>query len=341
MDSTSTNIQKPTLNGVISALKSEHTTVEKLATEVGIFTIKKGSQWLQEAMLKPTPKALYGAFWNEGETCFMFAETNAGKSIKAVQIAENISHQQPVIYFDFELSDKQFENRYSDNYTNHYQFQDNFLRAEINIDNADYEEAGFENMEDYICDSIERAVKSTGVKVIIVDNITYLGTETEKSKSALPLMKRLNRMKKQHGLSLLVLAHTPKRNQSQPLTINDMAGSKNLMNFCDSAFAIGESAKDPNLRYLKQIKSRNAVKEFNAENVAVYEITKRENFLAFTLVHTSCEREHLKQYTEDDRTAFKDKAIELSRSGKSQREIANELNIAVGTVNKYIRNNIN
>jgi hypothetical protein len=76
----------------------------------------------------------------------LFADTNVGKSILAVQIADNVARgeaygllccetkAQKVIYFDFELSDKQFEGRYSeknnDYFTNHYQFSENFYRAE-------------------------------------------------------------------------------------------------------------------------------------------------------------------------------------------------------------------
>jgi hypothetical protein len=42
----------------------------------------------------------------------------------------------------------------------------------------------------------------------------------------------------------------------RPLSANDLQGSKMLINFCDSAFAIGKSSNDKDLRYLKQIKQR-------------------------------------------------------------------------------------
>lgn len=68
---------------------------------------------------------LFGEFLFEGEIFILFADTNLGKSILAVQIANSIStgistcglnlkcSPTPIIYFDFELSDKQFENKYS------------------------------------------------------------------------------------------------------------------------------------------------------------------------------------------------------------------------------------
>lgn len=55
-------------------------------------------------------------------------------------------------------------------------------------------------------------------------------------------MIHLNNLKKRYGLSILVLAHTPKRSMECPITSNDLAGSKRLYNFFDSVFAIGKSA---------------------------------------------------------------------------------------------------
>jgi hypothetical protein len=315
-------------------------TAAKFQNKSSLFTIKTGSQWLKDASLKPVPKPLFDPFWNENEICILFAETNTGKSILAVQIAVLISNRQPVIYFDFELSEKQFERRYSNEFINHYAFSDFFLRAEINPEEADYEEAGFHSLEEYINASIESAIIQYDAKVIVIDNITYLKNETEKAKEALPLMKHLNALKRKYGLSILALAHTPKRNLSLPITRNDLSGSKMLMNFCDSAFAIGESTRDSNLRYLKQIKLRDTVFVHTTDNVLMKQITKDENFLAFTDVHgvqTSHEHEHLKQYCKEDRDNLINQSIQLAATGLSQRDIGNKLGIAPATVNKYLK----
>ena len=52
-------------------------------------------------------------------------------------------------------------------------------------------------------------------KIVIIDNITYLRHENERAKDALPLMKHLKRLKSKYNLSLLVLAHTPKRDSTK------------------------------------------------------------------------------------------------------------------------------
>ena len=109
-----------------------------------------------------------------------------------------------------------------------------------------------------------------------------------------------------------------------------------LINFVDSSFAIGESNSDTNLRYIKQIKARNTEIIYDTNNVLVCEIGKPINFLQFLFKDFGNERDHLKQYSNEDREATIQKAKELSKSGLSQRLIAKELGIAVGTVNKYI-----
>jgi RecA-family ATPase len=234
-----------------------------------LFNVQPANHWIKEAMTRPIPQMLFSEFMFEGELCILFSDTNLGKSIAAVQIGDSISRGQPikgfkmeagkqkVLYFDFELSDKQFEARYSLNYNSHYQFDENFLRAEINPEKSDYSEYG--SFEKYLYYSLEQSVTNSGAKIVIIDNITYLKEETERARFALPLMKHLQGLKKKLGLSILCLAHTPKRDLSKPLTRNDLQGSKMLINFCDSAFAIGESNSDSQIRYFKQIKVRNCL----------------------------------------------------------------------------------
>ena len=73
-----------------------------------------------------------------------------------------------------------------------------------------------------------------------------------------------------------------------PITQNDLAGSKKLYNFFDSVFAIGKSAKDENLRYIKQLKVRYGNFEYGGNNVIVCAIEKADDFLRFvTLGHAA------------------------------------------------------
>jgi len=329
------------------------TDVEKLINQAneakenkGLFTVKTASRWIEQAKTRPIPQMLFDQFWFEGEICILFADTNLGKSILAMQIGNSISGgelikgfkleapQQTILYFDFELSDKQFENRYSLNFEQHYNFNDNFIRVEINPDAIIPDSQSF---EDCLNHSLENTIVDTGAKILIIDNLTYLKNETEKAKDALPLMKHLKALKSKYDLSILALAHTPKRDLSKPITRNDLQGSKMLMSFTDSSFTIGESQKDKNIRYLKQIKVRQNEFIYDAENVCVCQIEKPYNFLKFDLINFSTEREHLKEVTEKDKGQKVFEVMELKKQGISNIEIALKFGVSEGAIRKWIK----
>ena len=344
------DLQQPeTFTNHIQNLQKE---VETHKQNKGLFKVKTANEWLELAKTSPIPEMLFGELWHEGEISILFSDSNLGKSILSVQIADSISKgeqirgfkleakKQPVLYFDFELSAKQFEVRYSVKsqtekvFENHFLFDDNFKRIEINPEAEIPTESTFEN---YLNQSLEQSIIETGAKVLVIDNITYLKNETERSKDALPLMKYLKALKSKHGLSILALAHTPKRDLSRPITQNDLGGSKMLYNFIDSCFAIGQSNTDKNIRYIKQIKARNTAMIYDTENVIVCQLDKPYNFLAFEFLDFGEEREHLKQYSEKDRENLIEQAKELSEKGHSQRSISKELSISLGTVHKYLK----
>lgn len=319
----------------------------KQESDTSCFLVKPANQWIDEAKLRPIPKQLFGKLWFEGELCILFADTNVGKSILAVQVADSISRGKPVngfeietdtkrvAYLDFELSDKQFEKRYSNNYKDHYVFNANFLRAEINTEAETPKD--FDSFEDFLCYSIVAIIEKHGAEVIIIDNITYLKSDNERAKDALVLMKHLKAINKKYGVSILVLAHTPKRDASKPITKNDLSGSKMLMNFCDSAFAIGESASMPSTRYIKQIKQRNSEQVFHSENVAVCKIENPHNFLKFEFEGFGSESEHLMQYTASDLSDRDDQILAMKEEGMPNTQIASRLGISEGTVRNTIK----
>ena len=304
---------------------------------IGLFIVKSASKWLEDASKRPIPKMLFDKFWFEGEICILFSDTGMGKSISAVQIGNSISKGEPikafkletskqkVIYFDFELSDKQFEKRCSENFKNHYQFDDKFKRIEID---PSAEIPDNQSFEDYLIKSIEEVVIETGSKVLIIDNLTYLLNEIEKSRDALPFMKKMKELTNKYQLSLLILAHTPKRDLSKPITKNDLSGSKMLINFCDSSFSIGESHSDKNIRYLKQIKARSTEIVYDSENVCNCQIYKDCNFLQFEFIGFGIEAEHLRQQTVKEVENLADRILQLKEEGLSYRDIGSKLGIS-------------
>ena len=306
--------------------------------------VKPVNQWIEEAKSRPIPNMLFSEFWYENELAILFADTNIGKSILAVQIANSLSKgkaisgfkmecdSKKVLYLDFELSDKQFENRYSDDYKFHYNFHNDFGRAELNPELDLPKE--FKTIEDYLCSTLEQTIADSNTEVLIIDNLTFLNSDNEKAKYALGLMKLLKKITKSTNVSILVLAHTPKRDNSSPLTKNDLAGSKMLMNFCDSSFAIGGSTQEVNYRYIKQIKQRNTEHLYHANHVVLCEIKKDINFLEFCFLGFAKEIDHLKS---SDTTSLESRDAEMKdlvSQGFSNTDISNMYGLSEGAVRK-------
>ena len=301
---------------------------------IGVMSIRTANRTILEASLLPTPRALWDSFWYEGELSCLFADSNVGKFILAVQIADRIARTDNVLYLDFELSDKQFQLRYTNEHGTLHTFPERLYRVSLDC-NSLLEE----NFEEAIIGSIEQMALQTDSRIFIVDNLTYLCCAMEKGDAAGRLMIQLNNLKKRYELSILVLAHTPKRSLDCPITSNDLAGSKRLYNFFDSVFAIGKSAQDGGLRYVKQLKVRYGTYSYDADNVIIYEIEKVDAFLQFVHRGYSTEKEHLKKLGDNESSQRDCLILQLSQSGRSVREIASQVNCGKSTVSRIIQRN--
>jgi len=110
-----------------------------------------------------------------------------------------------------------------------------------------------------------------------------------------------------------------------------------LIIFCDSSFAIGESSKQPGLRYLKQVKARNTEIIYHTENVLLANVSKQSNFLRFNLHETADETEHLKVLNNKQRDELKEEVKQLSAEGMTHRKIAEKLGISAMSVTRYLK----
>jgi archaellum biogenesis ATPase FlaH len=315
---------------------------------------RTAKQRLLDAEQQPEIKKLLGNIWMTGELHILFADTGSGKSVWATQIADSLSkgkslfnvlpnENKPlrVLYYDFELSDKQFQKRYSEGNGSRYDFSENLF-----IDNIDFQALTKENpnlkVDELIIRKIKTDVVSLNIDVLVIDNLTYLKTEsTQDTSVALNLVRELNELKTKHGLSILVLAHTPKVKNGTPLTLNELGGSKHLSNFVDSVSAIGKSSKAPDLRYIKQAKaSRSGEMLFDSSNVIVAEMKLQDRFLGFHYVDCEYESEHLHS-SSDEKFHSKQERLELIRElsseGLSTRAIEAQTGIPKSTVDRLIK----
>lgn len=315
-----------------------------ITQQKNILTDKTANEWLEIGSKIPDPKPLFGNIWHQGEVGILFSNTGKGKSILAVQLADAISKGDPilgenkdkykVLYFDFELSTKAFQKRYSISNTELYSFSNKFIRIEIDRDqNSEDEKISFEKL---IINSITIQALKNEAETLIIDNITYLAASNEKSHEALELMKIILKLSREHSISILLIAHTPKRDIYSPIQLEDLAGSKALSNFVDVCFCIGESVQGDGIRYIKQLKNRNFPIEYGQKNVINCEIVKDNSFLKFNMTGFGEEKDHLQVRTEDKRTQ---EAKTLKESGKTNVEIAETIGVSPRTIGRWLKPN--
>ena len=140
-----------------------------LPDSIGVMSIKTANWTILEASLLPTPRALWNSFGYEGELSCVFADSNVGKSILAVQIADRIARTDNVLYLDLELSEKQFQLRYTGEHGKLYTFPDRLYR--VSLDSNSLLE---DNFEEAIIGGMEQMALQTGCKIFICSFIYEL-----------------------------------------------------------------------------------------------------------------------------------------------------------------------
>ena len=255
-------------------------------------------------------KNLFGDLITVGDLTILFGRSNVGKSFLAFQIAEaiatgknvldvysldnhstttdydlkNETEAQPIVYFDFEATDEKNYNRYSAKGQEFpYPFSSNIkMSYPVKLSFSD---------PSLFIDAMALETKKTGAKVIIIDNLSAISTDNEKSGNAAKLMSRIRDYQRDNKLTIIILAHTPKVYENQPLTENNLAGSANIYNLSDSVFAINTTTQGGNIRYIKQIKSKYNEKYFESENVITVKFSCNNNsgFKGFEFLNYSTE----------------------------------------------------
>jgi RecA-family ATPase len=317
--------------------------------------IRTANQRLLDAKNAPDLRKLFSDIWFFPEIHILFADTGIGKSIFATQLGDAISkgtsvfgfsnENEPLrtMFIDFELSDKMFEKRYTNEDTGEsYTFSNNFYIDEIDIseliDEKDKGAFSMKNTDGKLLEKIKEMVIKNNISVLFLDNITFLkDLSTQDGQVALLLMKQLKKLQKELGIAMLIIAHTPKIEPGSSISINHLGGSKNLSNFADSISAIGKSSKGEDIRYLKQIKVRNGKSKYHSDNVIEMKLIREGSFLGFQIIECNKEKEHLLSIAKEKTNQLKAEAIKLSKEGVSNRKIADQLNTTHTTINNWLK----
>ncbi|MFN0279674.1 MAG: AAA family ATPase [Pyrinomonadaceae bacterium] len=334
----------------------ETITQQETITTTDTVRVKTVNEWIQEAKKRPIPKMLFGELWHEGELAILFGDTGHGKTVLATQIAESIAtgrlfepfemnaEPQKVLLIDLEMSDKQFEMRYAEDHAGgkakflhkHYRFSRNFDRVEIDIDEvSNTSGAAFaENLRKVI----EDIVAQRGSSVLILDNITFIKRSYYGARETLPMIKMLTLLKKRLGLSILVLAHTHRREFPKAIEITDLQESRLLGRYADSIFAIGPNRVEMSSYYLKHLKKRSNILFYTASHVPIFHLKKiGGNYLGLEFVGYSAEFDLLGDIRRTRGWDSIHAVKQRSDNGMSLSEIAADLGIPKTSVHRLLK----
>ena len=321
-----------------------------------IVEIRAMNDWMREASEQPVPKQLFDDLWREGELAILFEDTGKGKSALAVQIGESIARGRPffpfgmtakprnVLLLDFEMSEKQIEMRYSADQEpdkpgplkKKYSFSKRFHRVVVRPEIL-YRNSG-EPLENVLRELLQPLIVKTGASVLIIDNITHLKRTAESYRETVPLMKELQRLRRRFGLSILVIAHTRKRDAKRGIAINDLQSAGMLSKSVDNVFAIGQSRRHASERYIKHLKPRNAEALYDASHVPVFRLAKiGGNFLGLEFKEFSSEKALLLEPKESPVWPLIEEIKQMHDEKIPIRAIADKLGLSKTAAHRYLQ----
>jgi hypothetical protein len=176
-------------------------------------------------------------------------------------------------------------------------------------------------------DSIELEVKKCGAQVLIIDNMSAISQDNEKSGNAVKLMNKIKDLQRRNKLTVLLMAHTPKIVQGEAIIWTNLAGSSNLYNLADSVMAINTTTTDDSVRYIKQLKSRYNEIQYHKDNVVAIKFSTRPDGLkGFEFLNYESEDELIKPQDKATKADEDREIVNLIKHfGYGVAQIANEL----------------
>lgn len=276
--------------------------------------------YIEQGLKMEQPKELIKNMLVEQETTILFGDTGLGKSTLAMQMACEVAEQEKsdgsrrnVLYVNFELSQQQWAKRFPKK-----TFPDNLFIA-----NVDYTLMRDVTDQSRILDEIQCQAVENNIEVVVIDNLTNLCVNSKDGSEAGNIMLQLLGLRMTHKWTMLILAHVPKRKPSDPLSLNDLAGSKILSNLADNVVGLNKSKEHKDARYIIQLKCRSFGIELDAKNVQELRLVMDEEWLHFEMGEYSEERKLL-PCVHDEKAELEQNIVEMLQrpDHPSYREIA-------------------
>ena len=285
------------------------------------------------------PVDLWHSLWYQGEMACMFGEPNVGKTILAMQIANELNRRGlKTLYYDFENAAHQFKPRYS---TEKYDCRSKDASFIVKPLNPNYSTAPLDSRS--ILDYIKKDFVTDHAPVIIIDDITHLIGSGDQA-DVRYVLNTLRSWTQHFLVSILVLAHSKRRKPSSLTTLDMLAGSFEYSYAFDSIFSLTRANKyneehNGITHYIKHHKNRMGPVSYNELNVITAQFGRDEEngFLQFNELYTGGnERQLLRDNGYKTSDEIRQAIIQYHNMHFSTREIANIVNCSQSHVSKTI-----
>ena len=330
-----------------NTLPAKDSNQDNIKIPKSVFISKSANQLIEDAKKEPIPKKLIGDLIYENEQTILFASTNLGKSIFATQIAIAVASGEsldlgngmilinevgivPVLFFDFELSDRQFLKRIGNLKLPEKLFISKVERGSV-----------LEGKPKIIFKQLKEEAESVDAKFIIVDNISKIGNKLEEADNAIEFMSALWDLARFEDYTILIISHTPKINRKEAITSDSISGSSKIGALADSIIGINEfvSEKEGQV-YIKQIKTRNDVIKYGKSNVICTNIVQDPiGFVKHEMFALSTENKALSEDRGTQTESFSDKmyACIAYQFYDTYKKASIETGIATSTLNQRVQ----
>ena len=312
------------------------------------------------------PTWAVGKLIGAGETALIFAPTDQGKSHLAMQVAIEIALGQPsdlvdpsertngipqsVFIYDSEQDEDDIMCRYG---KSSFQFPKNLMR----ISNCSFDD------ENEFLNNVKTHVEYFKGNYItfILDNVSHAipTLSGEKVRKFQIELSKIKNVAAQNGLTVtfVFVAHTTKENPSE-LTLKSLSGSVNWSNFARCIYVLAPTRLGTEYKMLKTLKYKRG--RYDSSQVRILRLVD-DPYLHFQYQKTMCENlvfpVKLKPIdatknepgVEDGLNPYmcsnklnemgKQKILELKAKGKSNQEIADEINVSRQTVYNLLQGN--
>lgn len=263
------------------------------------FQLKTLEQVIKDTEGAVMPPQLLDHFLLKGEFSIFFGASGTGKSVWLDQVLRSIASNVPIsplklqadkplkcLLVDYEMSEELYYQRCKGKNNN---FNNNYLQMRPEDFPVDM------SPSEFLLQELENIIIEERIEVVGIDNFTAIWPNVESSEDAAHVIESFKALMNKHGTTFIMVCHTPKMDSREPIELRHLKGSSTLAQLTPgSVWAIGKSSSGSDIRYLKQIKSRNQRELYNGDKVVTLKLHNTDGLQFDVVSLEESERYHLR-----------------------------------------------